>query len=106
MVTGKEPGAELMRLKDRHPARSRLSYFLTYGMILVGAIGGGIQCYFSYTGVTLDRQPLCLVAENYFDDESTVFGDNGLFFREVDMSGFGYALPCLPSFVGLRVSMF
>lgn len=48
-----------------------------------------MQCYFTYTGVALDKQPLCLVMEENFDNETAVFGPGGTFFREVNMDGFG-----------------
>jgi len=72
-----------------HP-RTRVAYFLTYAMIAIGFIGGIVQSYFKFSGAQLDRQPLCLVFEEDFNNEDAVFGPNGTFFREVSMgSAFG-----------------
>ena len=63
-------------------------------IIVIGLAGGGVQSYFKFKNVPLDREPLCLVMEENFDDEAKVFGTNGqggTFFREVNMDGFGYA---------------
>lgn len=84
--------------EKRNP-RAVFSYYLTYIMVLVGVAVGVIQCYFGYTRVVLDKQPLCLVFEEDFSNEEKVFGENGSFFREVNMDGFGYALLCLPSYL-------
>ncbi|KAG5644402.1 hypothetical protein DXG03_008569 [Asterophora parasitica] len=82
-----------------HPsARHTFSYYLTYLVIILGALGGAVQTYFSYRNVTLDRKDLCLVLHEDFADPSTVFwegdpgggeGKRGTFFREVNMDGFG-----------------
>jgi hypothetical protein len=69
--------------------RATISYFLTYGVIALGMAVGVLQCYFGYKGVRLDKQPLCLVMEENFDNEESVFGAQGHFFREVNMDGFG-----------------
>jgi len=58
----------------------------------MGLAGGAVQCYFTYTGVALDRKPLCLVMEENFDNETAVFGPGGTFFREVNMDGYGFVL--------------
>ena len=61
--------------------------------MVIGAALGALQCYLQYKGVSLDRQPLCLVFEENFDNETQVFGDvgtkGGSFMREVNMDGFG-----------------
>jgi len=67
-------------------------------MIVVGVALGVLRCYFGYKGVVLDRQPLCLVMEENFDQEESVFGDNGHFFREVNMDGFGQVFILSPFF--------
>ncbi|KAF8065368.1 concanavalin A-like lectin/glucanase domain-containing protein [Lyophyllum atratum] len=73
-----------------HPnPRGTFSYYLTYAVILVGAILGAVQTYFSYKGVVLDRKPLCLVLDENFERPERVFGEGGTFFREVNMDGFG-----------------
>ncbi|KAJ6615840.1 concanavalin A-like lectin/glucanase domain-containing protein [Mycena sp. CBHHK59/15] len=74
--------------------RARISYFLTYALVAVGAALGGVQAYFAYTTVRLDRQPLCLVFDEAFDagDDAGVFGSEngkGRWLREVQMDGFG-----------------
>jgi hypothetical protein len=54
---------------------------------LLGIAGGAFQCYWTYTHVPLEKQPLCIV----LDDEDAVFGPGGTFLRlgEVDMEGLG-----------------
>jgi hypothetical protein len=81
---------------------------LTYAVICVGLAGGIVQCYFNYVHAQLDKKPLCLVMEENFDSEDSVFGQNGSFSREVNMDGFGYvASPslqfhfCTPSTLGV-----
>ncbi|KDR73819.1 hypothetical protein GALMADRAFT_125114 [Galerina marginata CBS 339.88] len=69
--------------------RAAFSYWIVYVIILMGVAGGVVQCYFTYIHVALDRQPLCLVLDEDFSNEATVFGPNGTFFREVNMDGFG-----------------
>jgi hypothetical protein len=76
--------------------RARFSYYVVYAVVFIGAILGAVQCYFQYTGVALDRQPLCLVMEENFNDPAQVFGEpggtGGTFMREANMDGFGFAL--------------
>ncbi|KAF8236768.1 concanavalin A-like lectin/glucanase [Tricholoma matsutake] len=78
--------------RSRTP-RAIISYYLVYAVVAIGAAIGALQCYFQYKGVMLDRQPLCLVFEENFDDPATVFGQvgtkGGSFMREVNMDGFG-----------------
>ncbi|PFH48494.1 glycoside hydrolase family 16 protein [Amanita thiersii Skay4041] len=74
---------------DKKNPRATFAYFLTYGVICIGLIGGILQSYFKYKNAELDRKPLCLVFEENFDDEDGVFGENGSFQREVNMDGFG-----------------
>ncbi|KAJ7234468.1 hypothetical protein C8J57DRAFT_157364 [Mycena rebaudengoi] len=74
--------------------RARISYYLTYGLILIGAGLGGLQSYLTYTRVRLDRAPLCLVFDETFNegDDLGVFGaknGEGRWLREVQMDGFG-----------------
>ncbi|TFK38507.1 GH16 beta-1,3-glucan recognition protein [Crucibulum laeve] len=74
-------------MTERDPY-SRLAYFLTYGVMLLGVAAGVIRCYTGWQDVPLLGN-LCLVMDENFDTDEGVFGDNGKFFREVDMSGFG-----------------
>ncbi|KAJ7220344.1 glycoside hydrolase family 16 protein [Mycena pura] len=74
--------------------RARISYFMTWCLLFVGAGLGGIQAYFSYRNVRIDRAPLCLVFEDNFNegDDAAVFGTAttpGRWLREVQMGGFG-----------------
>lgn len=69
--------------------RATFSYWIVYVIIFCGLAGGAVQCYMTWTHVALDKQPLCLVLDENFDNEATVFGENGTFFREVNMDGFG-----------------
>lgn len=104
--------------------RAKISYVLTWVMLFVGAALlvqlhchilnpsytgialGTIQSYLTYTRVALDREPLCLIFNEDFNegDEAGVFGsgiagDGGRWFREVGVGGFGYVAdlvhPCL-----------
>jgi hypothetical protein len=80
--------------RSRTP-RAIISHYLVYAVVAIGAAIGALQCYLQYKGVMLDRQPLCLVFEENFDDAETVFGQigtkGGSFMREVNMDGFGFA---------------
>uniref|UniRef100_A0A8H7Y360 GH16 domain-containing protein n=1 Tax=Psilocybe cubensis TaxID=181762 RepID=A0A8H7Y360_PSICU len=69
--------------------RAVFSYWIVYFIIFIGLAGGAVQCYFTWKNVALDTAPLCLVLEENFDSEEGVFGENGTFFREVNMDGFG-----------------
>jgi len=79
-------------LEKKNP-RATFSYWIVYAIILIGIAGGAVQSYFRYKSVPLDKQPLCLVFEEDFNDEQKVFGTDptkgGSFFREVGMDGFG-----------------
>ncbi|KAH9475151.1 Beta-1,3-glucan-binding protein [Psilocybe cubensis] len=75
-------------LQKRDPYQ-RISYALTYAFIFLGFAAGAIRCYFGWKEVRLLTGNLCPVLIETFDTEDGVFGDNGKFFREVDMSGFG-----------------
>lgn len=66
------------------------SNVITYLMVFAGIAGGALKIYFDYRTMARIRQPLCLVMdEDFSHGEEGIFGENGLFFREVDMSGFG-----------------
>lgn len=71
---------------------SRLAYFITYAVMLLGIGAGAVRCYFGWKDVALLPTNLCPVMDENFDSDVGVFGDNGKFFREVDMSGFGYVV--------------
>jgi hypothetical protein len=75
--------------KEGKNPRATFSYWIVYIIIFFGIAGGAVQCYFTYIDVALDREPLCLVFDENFDNEDSVFGPNGTFFREVNMNGFG-----------------
>lgn len=81
--------------RSRTP-RAIISYYMVYAVVAIGAAIGALQCYFQYTGVMLDRKPLCLVFEENFDDPVQVFGQpgtkGGSFMREVNMDGFGFVI--------------
>ncbi|KAG6826845.1 hypothetical protein H0H92_014177 [Tricholoma furcatifolium] len=74
---------------EHPPKRMAIAYYLTYLMIILVIAGGAVETYFDYKNVQLDRQPLCIVLDENFDNPDTVFGPNGTFFREVNMNGFG-----------------
>ncbi|KAK7047619.1 hypothetical protein VNI00_006387 [Paramarasmius palmivorus] len=68
---------------------ARVSYFVTYAVVFLGLAASGLKCYFDYRHVPMIEGNLCPVLDENFDSPEGVFGDNGKFFREVDMSGFG-----------------
>ncbi|KAJ7796114.1 glycoside hydrolase family 16 protein [Mycena olivaceomarginata] len=79
--------------KNPNP-RATVSYYLTWALLFVGAGLGGVQSYFAYSTVRIDRAPLCLVFEDEFNsgDDAAVFGGGGQagrWLREVQMDGFG-----------------
>jgi hypothetical protein len=67
----------------------KFAYFITYGFMFLGIAAGVVRCYFGWMSVPLLSGNLCLVLEENFDSDEGLFGDNGTFFREVDMSGLG-----------------
>ncbi|KAJ3902499.1 GH16 beta-1,3-glucan recognition protein [Lentinula edodes] len=75
-------------LSSRDPY-ARIAYSLTYGMIFVGVVVSAVKCFLDYRNVPMITGNLCMVLNEDFSSEDGVFGDNGTFFREVDMSGFG-----------------
>lgn len=77
-----------MGKRNKH---DKLAYFLTYTVAFLGIVGGALKCYFDYRSVSFITSNLCPVLDVNFDTDQDIFGDNGVFFREVDMSGFGYA---------------
>ncbi|KAF9448411.1 glycoside hydrolase family 16 protein [Macrolepiota fuliginosa MF-IS2] len=68
---------------------ARLAYFLTYGVMLLGVAAGAIRCWISWHDTPVLPGNLCMVMDEDFDSADGIFGENGKFFREVDMSGFG-----------------
>ena len=75
--------------KNIKSTRAVVSYWIVYFIIFLGIAGGAFQCYWTYTHVPLEKQPLCIVLDENFDSEDAVFGPGGTFFREVNMDGFG-----------------
>ena len=75
-------------LTSRDPYH-KLAYFITYGVMFLGIAAAVVRCYFGWMSVPLLSRNLCMVLEENFDSEEGLFGDNGTFFREVDMSGLG-----------------
>jgi hypothetical protein len=75
--------------KDKAPT---IAYFLTYGVMMIGVAGAVIKGYFDWKTTPFMSDNLCPVVDEDFNGDSDIFGDNGLFMREVDMSGFGYVV--------------
>ncbi|KIK65210.1 glycoside hydrolase family 16 protein [Collybiopsis luxurians FD-317 M1] len=75
-------------LTSRDPY-SKIAYFITYGMVVVGVAVSFVKCFLDYRNVPLIHGNLCKILDEDFTSADGVFGDNGTFFREVDMSGFG-----------------
>jgi len=75
--------------------RAKISYYITWFMLFVGLALGAIQSYLTYVRVALDRQPLCLIFDEEFNEgDEGVFGtgiagDGGRWFKEVGVGGFG-----------------
>lgn len=67
----------------------RISYALTYGVVVLGILLGGVRVWFGWNDVEVLKGNLCMVMDENFDSDANVFGENGKFFREVEMSGFG-----------------
>jgi hypothetical protein len=80
-------------IQERDPYQ-RISYFITYGVMLLGIAAGAARCYFGFKDAPMMSGNLCSVFDESFDSDNGIFGDNGKFLREVDMSGFG----CVGSF--------
>lgn len=77
-------------LEKRDPL-AMVAYCITYGIFFLGVIIGGVRCYLDWTHVAVMKGNLCPVMDESFDGgDSGIFGNDGFFFREVDMSGFGY----------------
>jgi len=75
-----------------HDPYQRISYFITYAIMVVGILLGGVRVWLGWNDVQLLKGNLCLVMDENFNSDIGVFGESGKFFREVEMSGFGYAL--------------
>jgi hypothetical protein len=87
-------------LTSRDPYH-KIAYLITYGFMFLGIAAGAIRCYFGWISVPLLSGNLCMVLDENFDTEDGLFGENGTFFREVDMSGFGYVSSFTPYFFPL-----
>ena len=68
---------------------ARMAYGLTYGVMLLGVAASVIRCWTSWRDTPMLPGNLCLVMDEDFDSADGILGENGKFFREVDMSGFG-----------------
>ncbi|TFK63649.1 glycoside hydrolase family 16 protein [Pluteus cervinus] len=76
-------------LETRDPF-ARIAYWITYGAMFLGLAAGALRCYTGYFDVPVMTGNLCPVLdEDFTGGEDGIFGENGTFFREVDMSGFG-----------------
>jgi len=64
---------------------ARISYFLTYSMLLLGIAVTAVRCYTGWRSVPLVGK-LCLVMEDEFNGNDL---DTGVWMREVDLGGFG-----------------
>jgi hypothetical protein len=85
------PGEPLEKpwLATRDP-NSRYAYIITYAVAALGLVASALRIYFGYRGaLLLTPNELCLVMDEQFTSDDAVFGPNGNWLREVDMSGFG-----------------
>ena len=64
---------------------ARISYFLTYSMLVLGIAAAALRCYFGYRSVPLVGK-LCLVMEDDFNNDSL---DTDVWMYEVDLGGYG-----------------
>ena len=64
---------------------ARISYFLTYSMLLLGIALAALRCYTGWRSVSLVGK-LCLVMEDDFDGNDI---DSNVWMREVDLGGYG-----------------
>lgn len=107
MLDPNQPLSKPWLEKSSKDPLARIAYCLTYFVILLGVAGGAVRCYLDYINVPMleEQGNLCVVVDEDFsrgDEGGRLFGDNGLFFREVDMSGFGYVFLLL--FLSLSLS--
>jgi hypothetical protein len=72
-------------LEDKRDSFSRIAYFLTYTVMLLGVLGGALRCFFAWKDVRLMSDNLCLVMEDNFDGSEL----SGNWMKEVQMDGFG-----------------
>ncbi|KAJ7678775.1 concanavalin A-like lectin/glucanase domain-containing protein [Mycena rosella] len=77
-----------MGARDPH---ARLAYWITYGTVLLGLAAGAARIYLGWKSVLLLQGNLCAVLLEDFSgtDTAALFGEGGVFMREVDASGFG-----------------
>ena len=68
---------------------ARISYILTYSMLLLGIAAAGIRCYFGWKSVSVMGK-LCPVLEDDFSGSDL---DSSVWQREVDLGGFGWVSP-------------
>ena len=64
---------------------ARISYLLTYSMLLLGIAAAALRCYTGWRSVPLVGK-LCLVMEDDFNSNSL---DTGVWTLEVDLGGYG-----------------
>ena len=70
---------------DKKDKAARISYFLTYSMLLLGIALAALRCYTGWRSVPLLGK-LCLVMEDDFNSDSL---DTGNWIFEVDLGGYG-----------------
>ncbi|KAJ3510675.1 hypothetical protein NLJ89_g4537 [Agrocybe chaxingu] len=75
-------------MSTRDPLQ-RLSYFITYAFMFLGICLGAVRIFFGWRDVKLLQGNMCVVMDENFDSDVGLFGENGKFFREVEMGGFG-----------------
>ncbi len=64
---------------------SRISYFLTYSILLLGIAAAALRCYSGWRSVPLVGK-LCLVMEDEFNGNDV---DSSVWMHEVDLGGYG-----------------
>jgi hypothetical protein len=55
--------------KNIKSTRAVFSYWIVYFIIFLGIARGAFQCYWTFTHVPLEKQPMCIVLDENFDNE-------------------------------------
>jgi hypothetical protein len=71
---------------------ARISYILTYSMVLLGIIAAAVRCFYGWRSVSLIGK-LCPVLDDDFNGNDL---DSDVWVREVDLGGYGWVIiPCV-----------
>jgi Glycosyl hydrolases family 16 len=77
-------------LGNKKDPYARIAYITTYAVIVLGICASSFMAYRGIKSVPFLKGNLCLVLdEDFVGADESIFGQNGKFFQEVDMGGFG-----------------